>query len=132
MMDPQQELYTALLTRLIQAYPGQIYDGDMPPEGTPYPFIYLGDTQQLADLQVKGAIFGRVAVDIHLWHDNPRKRGDLSLLLFRVKQLARSIGYTDSYGWCLAASDDSIRPDTSTGQVLMHAVLSLEFKHFWR
>ena len=43
-MDPQQELFSALLLELKKQYPDGVYDTFLPPEGTPYPFIYLADS----------------------------------------------------------------------------------------
>ena len=46
-MDPQQELFSYLLVALKEKYPDiGIYDSFLPPEGTPYPFIYLADSHQ--------------------------------------------------------------------------------------
>ena len=45
-MDPQQELFTELLTE-IKALGCDVYDGFLPPDGTPYPFVYLADSQQI-------------------------------------------------------------------------------------
>ena len=44
-MDPQQEIFTELLLR-IKALGYDVFDGELPPENTPYPFVYLGDMQQ--------------------------------------------------------------------------------------
>lgn len=41
-MDPQQELFTALLLKLKEKYEDTgigVYDTFLPPDGTPYPFI---------------------------------------------------------------------------------------------
>lgn len=65
-MDPQQELFTAVLVELRKRYPDQVYDTFLPPEGTPYPFVYLADNQQV-DVQNKTAIFGNVSQTIHVW-----------------------------------------------------------------
>lgn len=45
-MDPQQELFTKLLTE-IKALGYDVYDGFLPPDGTPYPFVYFADNQQI-------------------------------------------------------------------------------------
>ena len=58
-MDPQQELFTALLLQLKEAFPGKVYDGFLPPEDTPYPFVYLADSQ-LIDTEMKNAVTGTV------------------------------------------------------------------------
>ena len=73
-MDPQQELFSALLLELKKQYPDSVYDTFLPPEGTPYPFIYLADSD-LNDRANKTAVFGTVSQTIHVWHDNPRQRG---------------------------------------------------------
>ena len=59
-MDPQQELISYLLVALKEKYPDiGIYDSFLPPEGTPYPFIYLADSHQTADRN-KTVAFGNV------------------------------------------------------------------------
>ena len=46
--DPQQELFSALLVTIKeQGY--DVYDGAMPSVNTPYPFVYLADSQQIDD-----------------------------------------------------------------------------------
>ena len=65
-IDPQQEIFTALLV-LIIALGYDVYDGFLPPEDTPYPFVYLGDSQQ-TDTANKSAVFGNVHQTIHIWH----------------------------------------------------------------
>lgn len=72
-MDPQQELFSALLVALKKEYPDSVYDTFLPPEGTPYPFLYLADNDQ-NDRENKSAVFGTVSQTIHVWHSNPRDR----------------------------------------------------------
>lgn len=51
-MDPQQELFTALLLKLKEKYEDTgigVYDTFLPPDGTPYPFIYLADSTPIQD-----------------------------------------------------------------------------------
>ena len=75
-MDPQQELFTELLLKLKEmGY--DVYDTFLPPEDTPYPFVYLADGQQTDDAN-KTAVFGNVYQTIHVWHNNPRQRGAVS------------------------------------------------------
>ena len=52
-MDPQQELFSALLLELKKQYPDSVYDTFLPPEGTPYPFIYLADSD-FVSIPVRG------------------------------------------------------------------------------
>ncbi len=85
MIDPQQELFTELLLKL-KAMEYDVYDTLLPPEDTPYPFIFLADSQQIDDRN-KSAVFGDVYQTIHVWHNNPKQRGTVSKILLEIKQL---------------------------------------------
>ena len=58
MKDPQQEIFTAIKLDL-ERKGYKVFDGMLPPDKTPYPFIYLGDMQQIDD-ENKSAVFGNV------------------------------------------------------------------------
>lgn len=58
-MDPQQELFSYLLVELKKLYPDNVYDTFLPPDNTPYPFIYVGNSQLIDDAN-KSAVFGNV------------------------------------------------------------------------
>lgn len=125
-MDPQQELFTALLTALKeQGY--DVYDGFMPPDDTPYPFVYLADSHQVDD-ENKSAIFGNVYQTIHVWHDSPKRRGTVSNMLGNIKALCRSIRVTDNFSWSVRSMDQRILTDTTTKVPLLHGLLDVGFK----
>ena len=122
-MDPQQELFTALRAALIErGY--DVYDGALPPDGTPYPFLYLGESRQ-RDEENKSAIFGRVYQTVHVWHDSPRRRGTVSALLAEIKRAARDLRYS---AWHLRTAEGRVLTDTTTTTPLLHGVLELEFQ----
>ena len=59
-MDPEQEIFTELLVKLREKFgTDMVHDGFLPPDGTPYPFIYLAESQ-LIDSANKSAVFGNV------------------------------------------------------------------------
>lgn len=125
-MDPQQELFTALLTALKeQGY--DVYDGFMPPDDTLYPFVYLADSHQVDD-ENKSAIFGNVYQTIHVWHDSPKRRGTVSNMLGNIKALCRSIRVTDNFSWYVRSMDQRILTDTTTKVPLLHGLLDVRFK----
>lgn len=130
MDNPLQQLYTALLLKLNRTYPNMVYDGWMPPADTPYPFIFLGDVYDSADLSKKLNLFGRATVTVHVWHNDFRKRGDLSTMMLKIRMMARNIE-TDGYGWCLTDCEERYVKDTSTKDALLHGVLSISYK-YWR
>ena len=123
-MDPQQEFFTALRKRLREEYPGKVYDTTLPPKGTPYPFIYLADTRQ-TDRETKSVIIGTVGQSVRVWHCNPFKRGELSMLMLGVKIAARQIERTANYAWDVKITTQEILDDTTVRPPLLMGVLEI-------
>lgn len=124
-MDPQQELYTAILLSLKKLYGNDVYDGFLPPDGTPYPFIYLGDFRQ-NDKETKGVVLGTVYPTIHVWHNNPNQRGTVSSMMLQMKTELRKIEKTANFSWMIKNVEQRILPDNTTKTPLLHGVLELE------
>ena len=124
-MDPQQELFSALLTEL-RKMGYDVYDGFLPPKNTPYPFIYLADSTQI-DEENKTAVFGRVSQTIHVWHNSPKQRGTVSKMLLDAKTMCRKLEKTDNFSWFVRDVNQRILSDDTTKQPLLHGILSVEF-----
>lgn len=125
-MDPQQELFTELLLKLKElGY--DVYDTFLPPEDTPYPFVYLADSHQ-ADAPNKSAVFGRVYQTIHVWHNNPKQRGTVSKILLDIKKVCYQLKRTGNFSWFVRNMDQRILPDNTTKTPLLHGLLEVEFK----
>ena len=124
-IDPQQELFIALKLG-IEALGYTVYDGVLPPPGTPYPFVYLGDFRQ-QDTDTKGAVIGSVLPTIHVWSDNPRNRGTVSQMLLEIKRVCRGIAHTENFAWCVRNVTQRILPDNTTKTPLLHGVIDAEF-----
>lgn len=124
--DPQQELFSKLKTE-IESLGYDVYDGFLPPEGTPYPFVYIGDCQQTDDAN-KTAVFGNVYQTIHVWSNTPMNRGTVSQMLLAIKNVCRGINRTDSFAWFVRNINQRIIPDNTTKTPLLHGVLEVEFK----
>lgn len=124
-VDPQQELFSKLLMQLKdKGY--DVYDGFLPPEGTPYPFVYMADSTQ-TDTANKTALFGSVYQTIHVWHNNPMQRGLVSAMLLEAKTICRKLNKTANFNWSLRSVNQRILPDNTTKQPLLHGVLELYF-----
>jgi len=124
-MDPQQELFTKLKL-MIEALGYDVYDGALPPDDTPYPFVYLGESQ-LTDDANKTAVFGNVTQTIHVWSNDPKKRGTVSAAMLVIKQKARVLEHTGNFAWSLRDVNQRILPDNTTKQPLLHGILELGF-----
>ena len=127
-MDPQQELFTELLIR-IKAEGYDVYDGFLPPEGTPYPFVYLADSQQ-TDVANKSAVFGSVYQTIHVWSNTPKNRGTVSDMLLGIKNICRRVRDTDNFTWLLKNVSQRILPVNTTKEPLLHGIIEAEFKFY--
>lgn len=130
-MDSQQELFIALKVQLEKALKSKnvnVYDTFLPSEGTSYPYVYIGNTQLVDDYGNKTMILGTITQVVDVWHNNPRKRGELSEIMMIVKDVARQISRTSSFAFQISNINQRILPDTSTSEPLMHGVLELDFK----
>lgn len=125
-MDPQQELFTELLLKL-KDMEYDVYDTFLPPEGTPYPFIFIADSQQ-TDTQTKSAVMGNVYQTIHVWHNNPKQRGTVSQMLLDIKKVCYKLEHTENFAWMIQSVNQRILPDKTTKTPLLHGVLEVEFK----
>lgn len=129
MHDPQQELFSRLLVNLKTHFNAQgyeVFDGALPPADTPYPFVYLGDFRQ-TDTDTKTQTMGTVYPTIHVWHNNTKQRGTVSMMLLEIKQICRAIEHTDNFSWDYKRPSQRIYNDTTTKTALVHGVLELEF-----
>ena len=102
-----------------------MYDGKLPSEGTPYPFVYLGNSNQ-SDNSTKAGNIGTVSQMIHVWHNDVQKRGTVSDMLFNIKNICRNI--ENKYPVILSGMIQDILPDNTTTQPLLHGVLTVNFK----
>lgn len=124
-MDPQQEIFTELLLR-IKELGYDVYDGELPPDNTPYPFVYLGDMQQ-TEQGTKTEVIGSVFPVIHIWHSSPKKRGTVSRMLQEIKLLCRGIEETRNFSWFVKNMNQRIITDATTKTPLLHGILEVEF-----
>lgn len=103
-----------------------VFDGDLPPENTPYPFVYL-ENNQLIDQLTKGAVIGTVHQSVSVWHSY-EKRGSLSALCLKIKDICRGISKTNNFKWFCRNIEQQILPDKTTSTPLLHGVIDVEFR----
>lgn len=124
-IDPQQELFTEIKLSL-ESLGYDVYDGFLPPENTPYPFVYLGDFQQ-TDSTNKSKVNGFVYPTIHVWSNTPKNRGTVSKMLLNIKMVCRKIEHTTNFSWYLREVNQRILSDNTTKTPLLHGVIEAEF-----
>lgn len=123
-MQAQQELFTYFKTQL------NAYDGQLPPQNTPYPFYYLADTRQQFG-SAKSQDYGYVTLVVHIWHNNEKQRGTVSEMMDTVLNTAGTLSETSTYKWSLIRNEteQQILADNTTTPPLMHGWNSLRFMY---
>lgn len=125
-MTPQQALFTEILTTLRNNIPYPVCDGAVP-RSAPFPYIYVGDGIQ-NDVQTKSCIVGTIAQTVHVWHDDPEKRGELSDIMGRIVTACRRLAKREYAFGVRSVTQRIITDDTGTGQgggSLLHGVIVL-------
>ncbi|MGI6117836.1 MAG: hypothetical protein ACOYBC_05545 [Bilifractor sp.] len=127
--NPQQELFGRLLVMLRDEFgKDMVFDGFLPPDGTPYPFVYLAGSHQVDDMSNKMQTLGTIYQTVDVWMDDPHKRGTLSACIERCIDVARKLSRTINYSWMLSGCDHQIIQDNTTKTPLLHGIITLEFK----
>lgn len=124
-MDVQQELFTRLLTDL-RSKGYDVYDGFLPSEDTPYPFIYLSNSRQ-TDRMTKTNLTGIVYQTIDVWGNSPKNRGTISNILQDIKRVCFGIDRTSNHVWHVSGVSQSILHDNTTNIPLIHGILQVDF-----
>lgn len=125
-VDPQQAIFSAVRFA-IENLGYDVYDTDLPPEDTPYPFVYLGNTQQI-DKRTKTQIIGDIHQMVDVWHDSPKRRGDVSKMVLEIKKALFALNRVGNYSIDVRLSDFYIGMDDSTNIKLMRANLDFLIK----
>lgn len=126
-MDAQQEFFSELREQLkVLGY--DVYDGVLPPESTPYPFVYLAESTS-SDISLKNALMGSISQTIDVWHNNPQKRGTVSTMLAHIKAVCREIDATDNYKFYVSSINQTIGVDDTTEQTLLRGMLTVELTY---
>jgi len=122
-MSPQQQLFGRLLTDMRnEGY--DVYDGSIP-DNAPYPFVYIGESQTVGALR-KDCLQGTVYKTIHVYHNNHKRRGELSQIINDIIGICVNIANTTN--WILAECSEQVVPDDSTNTPLMHGIIDVGFR----
>lgn len=124
-MTPQQEYFMALKAELIkQGY--DVYDNQLPPNNTPYPFIYLAGAWT-NPTDIKAGVIGSITQIVQVW-GTADMRGTIDRLNGNVLQTAYKIKHTDNYAFSvrLNETEQQILNDDTTSVPLMQGYTTLK------
>lgn len=128
LLDPQQEVFITMRKAIEELdLDCGLYDTTLPPEGTAYPFVYMGFTQQI-DTRTKTQIIGTIYQDVDIWHDNPKQRGTVSAMALQIKSACLGLTATNHFSVDVSLNDQQILADKSTDITLLRCMLSFKIK----
>lgn len=123
-MTAQQEFFMALKKALTDdGY--SVYDSQLPPASTPYPFIYLAGSWENPQ-DIKKGYIGKITQVIQVW-GTAQQRGTISQLCEVVLAKACSVTETTNFAYKvrLNETEQQILNDNTTTTPLMQGYTSL-------
>lgn len=126
-MIAQQEYFMALKQALIDAgY--SVYDNQLPPNNTPYPFVYLAGSWQNPQ-DIKAGDIGMLTQIVQVW-GTANQRGTLSRIASNILAIAKTVqGDNYAYKVRLNETEQQILDDNTTSTPLMQAYTSLRVSY---
>lgn len=126
-MIAQQEYFMALKQALIDAgY--DVYDNQLPPNNTPYPFVYLAGSWQNPQ-DIKAGDIGMLTQIVQVW-GTANQRGTLSRIAGNILAIAKTVqGENYAYKVRLNETEQQILDDNTTSTPLMQAYTSLRVSY---
>ncbi|MEN2467944.1 hypothetical protein [Ornithinibacillus sp. JPR2-1] len=122
--SPQQAIFdTVFLTSMNLGYRTFDY---LPPEGTEYPFVYVGE-QFDQDFPTKSVIYGLVNQTIHIYQTR-KKRRELTDMMNALKREFRRIKRADNYNIAVRSVNAQILIDSTAEEPLWHGIIEVEFR----
>lgn len=123
--SPEQELYDAIFqTCLNLGY--RTYDY-LPPDGTQYPFVFIGEIFQ-QDRHTKSGLFGDIQVTVHVYN-NYKERRETTTMRDNIKQSLYRLKQAGSINVILKEGTGQIFIDGTGTEPKLHGILELDFTY---
>jgi hypothetical protein len=123
--SPEQEIFDAIYSTCLNlGY--RTYDY-LPPNGTQYPFVYIGEVFQ-QDRHTKSGLFGDIQVTVHIYNDR-KKRKETTTMRDTIKNELYKLKRAGNINVMLKRGTGQILIDNSTSEPLLHGILELEFTY---
>lgn len=127
-MSPQQEIFTAIRGICVNLFGTSNVFDYLPPEGTPYPFVFLGEDLSSDDRANKTAVFGTYNLTLHIYHNDYRKRGTTTNMMLLLKEAIRALDQTMNFDLEVVNIRDQVLPDNTTATPLLHGIVEVEIQ----
>ncbi|MCW1767080.1 DUF3168 domain-containing protein [Streptococcus agalactiae] len=125
MKQPDQQLFDEIFKRLTDI--GLTVYDFLPPLGTKYPFVVMGDTH-IMPRATKTQLIGKCSTTINVWGDGTNRKV-VSDMIAQIMLEVSKISQIDGNKWAMVMneSDTQILKDNSTNENLYHGILNIYF-----
>ena len=106
----------------------RVFDQELPPEGTPYPFVYIAN-QDTSRYPTKDNSIENVNQMVRFYHNDVEERGTLDSMIYALRiELGVKQFLVNNSSIRLSEYSTVINPEeVETGLKLLHGVLTLSF-----
>lgn len=126
--EPDQELYDEVF-KICQGLGYNVFTY-LPPDKTPYPFVYIGESQELPSA-TKSILVGTIQLSIHIYGLHS-KRKQISDMKGTIMQQLRKFRQSRNFNWKILNNNTQpqMLQDTTTNTALWHCVIPLEMQFY--
>lgn len=124
-MNPEQQIFTDIRMLMVGIFGSdKVYDYN-PPEGTPYPFVRVGEVFKQNRRLHKQNLDGDMQVSLHFWHDNSRQRGTFTQMMHDAE-----VSLIEQFGVRGEDINTRVMDDNTTSVTLLHGILEINIKRY--
>lgn len=124
-MDKQQDFFTHALIKLREkGY--TVYDLGAPGESATYPYILMGDMQQIDSPRTKTREFFNLYPTFHVYQNKATERGTLSEIAKDIKRVCYA--YAEDHHALIHGISERIITDNTTSVPLLHCIVEPTFE----
>lgn len=127
--SPRQEIFTMCRQAAIRVLGESSVFDYLPGKEARYPFVFIGE-QYGEDVRYKTVVTGDCTQTIHVYHNDPGKRGSTQRIMDELLHEIRTVQHTRTFYIELVHTRTQILSDNTTSTPLLHGVLELRFKFY--
>jgi len=126
-LSPTHELFNEV-RKLSYQLGYDTYD-HIPDGNVAYPFVHVGEQFEQLNTSNKDRLFGQTQITVHVWHNDWRKRKELTDMMSAIERELWNMRSTAHLSVRIASTNKQVLTDTSTDSTLLHGVLEVDISY---
>ena len=129
MNSPRQEIFTMCRQAAVRVVGDSSVFDYLPGKEAKYPFVFIGE-QYGSDTHYKNVVTGSCSQTIHVYHNDPGRRGSTQRIMDDLLREIRKVKHTRTFYVELTDVQVQMLPDNTTSTPLLHGILDLRFNFY--